>query len=240
LWASRRHLAPYWRGFTVEALRGHRMMLRIGIPIGVHNSVELLIFAVAALLIGRIGVHDLAGHQVAINLASLSFMVPLGISGAAATRVGNAIGRGDMPAARRAAAVCLFLGGAAMSCFAVLFIVLPEPLARLYTEDPAVIAVVLSLLPIAALFQVFDGLQVVGAGVLRGAADTALPALIVLIGYWVLGLPVGWYLAFHEGQGARGLWWGFTIGILFMALLFILRIALRFRGDLRRIGEASV
>lgn len=240
LWASRRFLAPYWRGFTAEALRGHRLMLRIGIPIGLHNSVELLIFAVAALLIGRIGVHDLAGHQVSINMASLSFMVPLGISGAAATRVGNAIGRGDMPAARLAATACLLLGGAVMSGFAVLFALLPEPLARLYTEDPAVIAVVLSLLPIAALFQVFDGLQVVGAGVLRGAADTALPALIVLIGYWVLGLPVGWYLAFEAGQGARGLWWGFTIGIFFMALLFILRIALRFREDLRRIGEASV
>ena len=194
VWASRRLLAPYWRGFTGEALRGHRLMLRIGIPIGLHNSAELLIFAAAALLIGRIGVHELAGHQVAINLSSISFMVPLGISGAAATRVGNAIGRGDMPGARRAAAACLFLGAATMSCFAILFAVLPGTLTRLYTEDPAVIAVGLTLLPIAALFQVFDGLQVVGAGVLRGAADTAFPALIVLVGYWLMGLPVGWYL----------------------------------------------
>ena len=81
-----------------------------------------------------------------------------------------------------------------MSCFAILFAVLPGTLTRLYTEDPAVIAVGLTLLPIAALFQVFDGLQVVGAGVLRGAADTAFPALIVLVGYWLMGLPVGWYL----------------------------------------------
>ncbi|HEY9422786.1 MAG TPA: MATE family efflux transporter, partial [Thermoanaerobaculia bacterium] len=135
---------------------------------------------------------------------------------------------------------CLFLGAAAMSFFAILFAVLPGTLARLYTVDPAVIAVVLTLLPIAAVFQVVDGLQVVGAGVLRGAADTAFPALIVLIGYWFMGLPVGWYLAFHEGQGARGLWWGFTVALLVMAVLFILRIAVRFRGELRRVGEASV
>lgn len=238
LWAARRLLAPYWRGFTAEAFRGHRLMLRIGIPIGLHNAAELLIFTAAALLLGRIGVHELAGHQVAINLASVSFMVPLGISGAAATRVGNAIGRGDMPAARRAAAVCLFLGAAAMSFFALLFAVLPGPLAGLYTEDPAVLRVVLALLPIAAMFQIFDGLQVVGAGVLRGAADTTFPAVVVLIGYWVLGLPVGWHLAFDQGMGARGLWWGFTVALLVMAVLFLLRIAVRFRGDLRRVGEA--
>jgi multidrug resistance protein, MATE family len=235
LWASRRLLAPYWRGFTGEALRGHGMMLRLGIPIGLHNAVELLVFTMAALLLGRIGVDQLAGHQIAINMASVSFMVPLGISGAAATRVGNAIGRGDMPGARRSAAVCLFLGAAAMSFFALLFATLPGPLARLYTADAAVIRVALTLLPIAAVFQIFDGLQVVGAGVLRGAADTTFPAVIVLIGYWVLGLPVGWYLAFNAGLGARGLWWGFTVALFVMAAFFIFRIAVRFRSEIRRI-----
>jgi MATE family, multidrug efflux pump len=236
--ASRRFLAPYWRGFTAEAaaLRDYLVMLRIGLPIALHNSVELLIFAVAAVLIGRMGVAALAGHQIALNMASLSFMVPLGISGAAATRVGNAIGRGDMPGARRAAAACLALGGGAMLVFAAAFATVPGPLARLYTRDPEVIAVVVALLPIAALFQVFDGLQVVSAGVLRGTADTTVPAMVALVGYWVLGIPIGWALAFRAGLGAAGLWWGITVGLVVVAALLMARIAMRFRGEIARVG----
>jgi MATE family multidrug resistance protein len=239
LWASRRTLARYWRGFDAAALalRGYFLMLRIGVPIGLHNSVELLVFATVGLLMGRMGIAELAGHQIALNLASLSFMVPLGISGAAATRVGNAVGRGDMPNARRAAAVCLALGGGVMILFAALFAAFPEPLARLYTPDTAVIAMAALLLPIAAVFQVFDGLQVVGAGVLRGTADTTFPAGIALVGFWVIGLPAGWYLAFQASQGPRGLWWGLTIGLAVVASLFLVRIAIRFRSAISRIGE---
>jgi multidrug resistance protein, MATE family len=236
--ASRRSLAPYWRGFTAEAavVRPYLTMLRIGLPIALHNSVELMIFAVAALLIGRIGVAELAGHQIALNLASLSFMVPLGISGAAATRVGNAIGRGDMPGARRAAAACLLLGTGAMMVFAAVFATLPGPLARLYTMDPAVISVVAVLLPIAAVFQICDGIQVVSSGVLRGAADTTFTAAIALIGYWAIGLPVGWALAFRAGLGPAGLWWGITVGLTTVAVLLVMRIAVRFRREIVRVG----
>jgi MATE family multidrug resistance protein len=236
--ASRRSLAPYWRGFTAEAavLRPYLTMLRIGLPIALHNSVELMIFAVAALLIGRIGVAELAGHQIALNLASLSFMVPLGISGAAATRVGNAIGRGDMPGARRAAAACLLLGTGAMMVFAAVFATLPGPLARLYTMDPAVISVVAVLLPIAAVFQICDGIQVVSSGVLRGAADTTFTAAIALLGYWAIGLPVGWALAFRAGLGPAGLWWGITVGLTTVAVLLVMRIAVRFRREIVRVG----
>jgi len=236
--ASRRQLAPYWRGFTAEALamRGHRLMLRIGLPIGFHNSVELLVFVTVAFLMGRMGVHELGGHQIAINLASLSFMVPWGISGAATTRVGNAIGRGDMPAARLAAAACLLLGGGVMVIFAVLFASFPEALARLYTRDAGVIAMAAALLPIAAVFQVFDGVQVVGSGVLRGAADTAFPAGIALVGFWAIGLPAGWALGFPGGLGPRGLWWGLTAGLAAVAILFLARIAFRFRGTIARVA----
>lgn len=240
LGASRRFLAPYWRGFTAAALhlKSHLRLLRIGVPIGLHNSIEVLLFSIVALLMGRMGVVELAGNQIAINLASLSFMVPLGISGAAVTRVGNAIGRQDMPAARRAAAVSITLGAGTMLVFAVLFAVIPEALARIYTPDPAVIAMTAALLPIAAVFQVFDGIQVVSAGVLRGAADTAFPAGIALVGFWLIGLPMGWYLGLVAGGGPRGLWWGLTLGLAAVALLFVARIVVRFRSQVARVEEA--
>jgi MATE family multidrug resistance protein len=237
--AARRTLAPLWRGFTAEAvaLRKHGLLLRIGMPIGLHYAVEFLVFSTVALLMGQMGVRTLAGHQIAINLASLSFMIPLGISGAAATRVGNAIGRGDMPEARRAALACLVLGGGVMLVFAVVFATGPEALARLYTQDAAVIAMTALLLPIAAAFQVFDGLQVVAAGVLRGAADTTFPAGIALVGFWVVGLPTGWLMAFPLGGGPPGLWWGLTIGLAAVAVLYTARIFLRFRSEIARVGE---
>lgn len=236
LWTARTTLSATWRSLTREAvsLAHHLRLLRIGIPIGLHQAVEVFFFATLALLLGRMGIAALAGHQIAINLASLSFMIPMGIGGAAATRVGNAIGRQDMPGARRAAAVSLGLGAGVMLAFALLFALLPEPLARLYTHDREVIAVVALLLPIGAVFQVFDGIQVVGAGILRGAADTAFPAGLALIGFWVLGLPAGWYLAYPAGQGAAGLWWGMTVGLAAVSLLLVGRIAQSFRGTLRR------
>ena len=239
--ASRHALAPFWRGLTREAVsfRGHLAMLRIGLPIGLHNSVELLVFSTVALLMGHMGVRELDGHQIAINLASLSFMIPLGISGAAVTRVGNAIGRGDMPGARRAAAASLLLGGGVMIVFAALFAAFPGGLARLYTRDLAVIAMAAALLPIAAVFQVFDGVQVVAAGVLRGAADTTFPAGIALVGFWIVGLPAGWALAFLGGLGPRGLWWGLTIGLIAVSTLFLARIAVRFRGEIGRVERTT-
>jgi MATE family multidrug resistance protein len=236
LWAARGALAVYWRGLTREAadLKRHLRLLRIGLPIGFHQSIEILFFATLALLVGRMGVVPLAGHQIAINLASLSFMVPLGIAGAAATRVGNAIGRQDMPGARRAAAICLLLGAGTMLAFAILFALLPEPLARLYTNDQKVIAMAVLLLPIAAVFQVFDGVQTVGGGVLRGAADTTFPAALALLGFWALGLPAGLYLAYQAGQGPAGLWWGMNVGLAAVSLFLVIRIAQRFRGSIGR------
>src|SRR6185436_2710690 len=174
-------------------------------------------------------------HQIAINLASLSFMTPMGIGGAAATRVGNAIGRQDMPGARRAAAACLALGAGVMVAFALLFALAPEALARLYTSDREVIAMAALLLPVGAVFQVFDGIQVVSAGILRGAADTAFPAGLAIVGFWILGLPAGWYLAYLAGLGAAGLWWGMTVGLAAVSLLLVGRIAQRFRGVIGRV-----
>ncbi|MEA2564063.1 MAG: multidrug resistance protein family [Acidobacteriota bacterium] len=236
VFAARRTLATYWEGFTAEAvsLRRHLRLLRIGLPIGALNALELGLFVGVALLMGRMGVEALGGHQIAINLASLSFMVPLGISGAAAARVGNAIGRADMPGARRSAAACLILGMGVMVFFALLYGLLPVPLARLYTSDPAVIAMAATLLPVAAVFQVLDGAQVVAAGVLRGAADTTFPAVMAILGFWGIGFPFSWYLGFRARWGPVGLWWGFTAGLGAVMLLHGLRIFLRFRGHIAR------
>jgi MATE family multidrug resistance protein len=236
VFAARGALAPYWRGFTGAAasLRHYARLVRLGLPIGLHNSLELCLFLTVALLIGRMGVAQLGGHQIALNLASLSFMVPMGIAGAASTRVGNAIGRGDMPGARRAAAVCLCLGAGVMVLFGILFASAPRFLASLYTTDAAVLAVAVALLPIAAAFQIFDGVQVVSAGVLRGSADTTYPAALALFGFWALGLPGGWYMASSLGLGPRGLWWGLTLGLAAVSTLFVLRIVSRFRSQISR------
>ena len=209
-------------------------LVRLGIPVGLQVSLEMWLFTTVALLMGNLGARELAAHQIALNLAALSFMVPLGIAGAAATRVGNAIGRGDAEGTRRSAAVCLGLGAGVMTVSALAFALLPRPLARLFTPEMAVVELAAVLLPIAALFQVFDGLQVVAAGILRGAADTRVPALIAFIGYWLLGLPVAWLLGVHLGFGPTGLWWGLTLGLAAAAILFLLRIRVTLRDEVAR------
>jgi MATE family multidrug resistance protein len=245
--AARRQLrerAPgvrLWRGWraVADAARDWRRLaplLRIGLPIALHTSIELSLFLAIALLMGHFGAEAIAGHQISIHLASISFQVPFAIAGAAMTRVGNAIGRADMPAARRTAAVCLGLGAGVMTLFAAAFGLLPRQLAAVFSADPAVIAVAARLLPVAAVFQVFDGIQVVGAGILRGTADTALPAAGALIGYGLLGLPIGWLLAFGGRLGPAGLWWGATLGLGVVAVLLLARILFRFRGDIARVG----
>jgi MATE family multidrug resistance protein len=230
-----------WRGLgsiwgRTGGWRPMARLLRIGLPIGLHLTIELLLFVAIALLMGRFGTEAIAGHQVAILLCSVSFMVPVGIAGAAMTRVGKSIGRADLPAARRTAAVCLGLDAGVMSLFAALFALAPRQLTALFTDDSAVIAAAARLLPIAAAFQVFDGTQAVSAGILRGTADTALPAAAAVIGYGLLALPAGWLLAFPCGLGPSGLWWGATLGLAVVALLQVARIVFRFRGDIARVG----
>ena len=228
--AVKRYLAGSWR--QVLALRAFLQPLRLGVPIGVQVSLEMWLFAAVALMMGKLGTRELAAHQIALTLAALSFMVPLGISGAAATRVGNAIGRRDAGGARRAAAVCLALGAAVMSISALAFALAPYPLSRLFTAEAGVLAVATILLPVAAAFQVFDGLQVVAIGALRGAADTRFPAILALLGYWGLGLPLGAFLAFRVEMGPQGLWWGLTVGLGSVALLVVARLWVRLSSPL--------
>ena len=209
--------------------------LRLGAPIGAQQTLEFGVFGAAGLFMGWLGTVAMAAHQVALNLASLTFMVSVGVAQAAAVLVGNAVGREDPPGARRAAGAGLLTGAAFMACTAVIFLSAPAVFAHLYSADEAVVAVAVVLIPIAGIFQVFDGTQVVASGVLRGVGDTRVPMLVNLVGFWVVGLPVSFALGFGLDMGPRGVWFGLAAGIGAVALLLVARVRARFGRDLRRL-----
>ncbi len=226
---ARRRLRPLrlWRQWPTPRLDEFRLFFRVGMPIAVHTGVEFWMIAGIALMMGTFGAVELAGHQVALMLAALAYMVSLGISGAAAARVGQAVGAGDAHRVRVACWVSLALSVAAMSTSAGLFLGIPGPLARLFTDEAAVLAVATALLPIAAVFQIVDGLQVVATGALRGAGDTRAPATIAVLGYWVLCLPLAYLLTYPLGLGYRGPWWGLAAGLGMTATLLVHRTVRR-------------
>jgi MATE family multidrug resistance protein len=189
-------------------------LLRLGAPAAGQIGLETTVFAVVTMLIGKLNADTLAGHQIALTTVSTTFMMPLGISSAAAVRVGNAIGRGDAQSAARAGWTALGLGAAVMSGGALAMLIAPEILARLFTPQAAIIAAAAPLLRVAAFFQLFDGLQVTATGALRGAGDTRTPMLCHLAGYWILGLPLGAALCFRASLGAAGLWMGLSLGLI--------------------------
>jgi MATE family multidrug resistance protein len=234
---ARKELAPLLSHFDREVLRLQPLwrIIRLGTPIGFQVQLEIIAFAVIALLMGGLGTLQMAAHQVAINLASLTFMVPLGVGTATAIRVGHAIGAGASGGARRAAAAGLLIGASFMSLTAALFIFAPRALASAYTFDFDVVALASLLIPIAGFFQVFDGLQVVAAGALRGAGDTRVPLVVNIVGFWGIGLPTSWVLGFKLGYGPVGLWWGFVAGLGAVAIFLMIRLAWKFHGDIRRI-----
>jgi MATE family multidrug resistance protein len=210
-------------------------MLVLGLPMGLQQFMEYSAFGAVGLLMGTFGAVQVAAHQIALNLAALTFMVPLGVGAAAAVRVGHAVGAGDVPRSRRAARIAYVLGAGFMSATAVLFLRLPEPLARLYTRDTTLIAITSSLIPIAGVFQIFDGLQAVGAGVLRGLGDTKVPLIAMLSGYWLIGVPVSVVLGFKTGMGPQGLWWGFVAGLAAVAAFLLLRVRVLLRRGVSRV-----
>ncbi|MGH7671082.1 MAG: MATE family efflux transporter, partial [Gemmatimonadaceae bacterium] len=230
-------LRPHLRTRRADSLRARALgrMLAIGVPIGFQQVLEVGAFGAIGLLMGLFGTAQVAAHQIAIQLASLTFMVPVGISTAAAVRVGHAIGTRDSDQARRAAWVAFLCGGGFMSLTALLFLSAPEWLARLFTGDARVIALAALLIPVAGVFQVFDGIQAVAAGVLRGIGDTRAPLVAMLVGYWLLGLPVSLYFGFRTSAGPIGLWWGFVAGLSSVACFLSLRVAALFRGELHRL-----
>jgi MATE family multidrug resistance protein len=212
-----------------------RRVLEVGAPIGGQQFLEFGVFGASGLLMGWLGTVAVASHQVALQLAALTFMVPLGVAQATSVMVGQAVGRADPPEARRAAGAGVLVGAGFMGVTAVLFLAFPATLARWFSNDAEVVAATALLLPIAGVFQVFDGLQVVSSGALRGVADTRVPMVLTLVGFWFFGLPISAWLGFGLGWGAPGIWWGLAIGIGVVAILLVGRVRARFGRALRRL-----
>jgi MATE family multidrug resistance protein len=229
----RPHVLPMRHGIT--AWPALRRMLSIGAPIGAQQALEAGAFGAIGLLMGLIGTTAVAAHQIAITLAAFTFMVPLGVGSAAAVRVGHAIGAGDTVRARSAIRAAYAAGLGFMTLTALVFLGAPALLARAFTTDAGVIEVAVALIPIAGFFQVFDGGQAVGAGVLRGAGDTTAPLVVMLTGYWLIGVPVSAYLGFRTSLGAAGLWWGFVISLAAVAVFLNLRIRRLFARTVERV-----
>ena len=218
-WRPRFKPFALFERFSPPSWREIRGLLAVGLPIGITVSCEGGLFIATALLIATLGALPIAAHQVAINIASMAFMVPLGMSGAITVRVGNAVGRRDREGARRAGLVGVGIAGVYGSVSAVLMLLLAEPIARMYTSETDVIALAASLLVWAAIFQVSDGLQVASAGALRGLKDTRWPMLYSLVSFWVVGMPLGAWLTFWEDWGPHGMWVGLVAGLSVAAVL---------------------
>ncbi len=217
-----------------------RRLIGLGFPAAIQVTLEVGVFAAVTALAGRLVPAALAAHQVALNVASVTFMVPLGVASAGAVRVGQAVGRRDAAGASQAGWAALLLGVLFMGCAALVFLALPEPILRLFTSEPAVIATGVSLLLVAACFQLFDGVQGVTTGLLRGLGDTRTPMIWNLAGHWCLGLPMGYVLCFVVGWGVIGLWIGLSAGLILVGLVLLATWARRARdlpAALGAVGE---
>jgi MATE family multidrug resistance protein len=210
---------PYWVRM--------KEFLRIGLPIGVTIFVEGSLFVGAAIFIGRLGPIPTAGHLVAINFSALLFMIPLGMGSAVTTRVGNAIGRGDPAAARYAGLIGLLIVMCTQTVSASIMVFFPEWVVSIYTNDPAIASVAVTLLFYAAIFQFPDGFQICSAGALRGLKDTKMPAIYNIIAYWLVGMSLGYYMTFTRELGPSGMWMGMIAGLTVGAVLMTTRFVRR-------------
>jgi MATE family multidrug resistance protein len=232
------HLFGHWWRFDGQRTMA---MIRLGWPIGVTMALEMGVFALAAYFMGWIGAPAVAAHAVALQLAALTFMIPLGLGQAATVRVGLALGRGDDAGVARAGWMAWVIGVAFMGAMAIVMWAIPRQLITLFLSDvPAnavAIGLAVSFLRVAAAFQLVDGAQVIGAGMLRGLHDTRWPLLFALVGYWVVGLGIGAWLAFAEDWKGVGIWVGLASGLAAVAVLMLARWILRDHLGLTRLAS---
>lgn len=215
----------YLQNFSIRFFDRIRTLkiLKIGAPVAMQYSFELSAFSGAAILIGTIGAVEQAAHQVAINLASVTYMLSSGIASAATIKTGNNFGKTNFTDLRRSAIASYHVIIIFMTITALLFIFASGVLPYIYTEDQAVIRIASHLLIIAGFFQLFDGTQVVGLGVLRGIGDVNYPTIITFIAYWIIGIPLGYYLGIKLDMGVNGIWYGLTFGLLTASTLLFFR-----------------
>ena len=202
-----------------------RDLLSLGTPAATQILLEIGAFSAATAFCAKLGPVQLSGHEIALNCAAFTYMVPLGISSAAAVRVGYQLGRGNPAKAHLAGWSAILLGAGFMAAMGLIFVTLPQPIARIFTPDPTVVQVGAKLLLVAAAFQLFDGIQTVATGALRGSGDTRSPMFANLVAYWFIGLPAGYFLCFRFGLGALGVWIGLCVGLVMIgsALLYTWR-----------------
>lgn len=213
----------YRRSMRAADLPALRHALKVGLPVGLQMGAEVGVFALAGVLAARLGAEAASAHQIALTLASASFCVAVGISNAGSVRVGHAVGAGDLHGVRRSGAMAFVVGGGVMSASALLFIFAPRWVAGALTDKPDILAAAVPLLGVAAAFQISDGLQAVGAGVLRGAGDTRAAFVANLVGHWAVGLPIALVAGLWLGMGVIGLWWGLAAGLTAVAGFLIAR-----------------
>ena len=214
----------HFRNINIPVIK---KILSVGLPGGFQYFFEVGAFTFAVMMIGWLGTNQLAAHQIAINLASISFMAVLGISAAGAIRVGNAVGKREITEVRRAGFTAIVSGASVMFASGIIFITFNNFLPSLYINDPEVINIASSLLIIAALFQVSDGTQGVGIGVLRGLTDVKIPTLITFVAYWLFALPLGYLLGFTFEYGVEGVWVGLLIGLTASGIMLTIRFNIK-------------
>jgi multidrug resistance protein, MATE family len=200
-----------------------RRILRVGVPIGLHFGAEVGVFALAGFLAGRLGAESLAAHQIALTFSSVTFTFAMGIGNAGSVRVGLAVGARDTPGARRAGLLAFAAGAAFMGVAAITYLLIPGPIVATMTNSPAIAALAIPLFTVAAVFQISDGVQGVGAGVLRGAGDARFTFTANVIGHYLVGLPLALLLGFHLRWGVVGIWWGLAAGLTAVAVALVWR-----------------
>jgi MATE family multidrug resistance protein len=221
LWYDHRHRTELLKTPVQPDIQRLRRLIALGFPAALQMTAEVTVFALVASLVARLGAIPLASHQIALNTVAFTYMVPLGISSAAAVRVGQAVGRKDPPAAAMAGNTAILLGSSFMACMSAVLLLFPRIIARIYTHDEIVIRSTIGLLAVGAAFQLFDGIQTVSTGALRGTGDTRTPMMCHFTGYWLLGLPLGIYLCFRKHWGVIGLWTGLSVSLIVIGMLLL-------------------